>query len=182
MFGLGCITYEIVTGHKLFSSDWTVLKYVQDGLPLYPTRWPPSGPGSRLLQLGELTSTLVTVNHIARPGAKATGRQLRFIRRGEPDIEESDGTDDEDSNVESDLTIDTTSNPVLQPSLRLSAAPKKPSLSNLALGNSGTRKRTFEELRKKGLEYIRRSIQYTLLEGKEPGENVFRTLSTYLIS
>lgn len=74
------------------------------------------------------------------------------------------------------------SNPVLQPSLRLSAAPKKPSLSNLALGNSGTRKRTLEELRKKGLEYIRRSIQYTLLEDKEPGEDVSRTLSTCLIS
>jgi serine/threonine protein kinase len=143
MFSLGCITYEIVTGQKLFSSDWAVLEYVRDDIPLYPKRWPPCSTGTRLLQLGELTSTLLTVDHMSRLGAKATGRQLGFIRRGEgePDFEEPYSTDDDNSDVGSDPTTAFVSNPVLQPSLRLSGSPKKRQL-NTDLGRS-RKKRAF---------------------------------------
>jgi serine/threonine protein kinase len=124
MFALGCITYEIVTGRKLFSSDWAMQEYVRNGHPLYPTRWPPCGPGTRLLQLGQLTSTLVTVDHISRPSAKVTTRKLGAIRNGEPHLEEPDSDDNDESDIEGHLSTSVIFRPVLQPSLRLNGTPK----------------------------------------------------------
>jgi serine/threonine protein kinase len=175
MFALGCITYEIVTGQKLFSSDWAVLEYLQTDIPLYPTRWPPCSPGTRLLQLGEVTSKLVTVDHTARFGTKATARQLRFIRRGsELDIEDP-ASHTEDSDVESDPT-ETVSNPILQPSLRSSSNPRKRQLST-DYGKS-LKKRAVsrdEEIRKNEIMNMRHRIQKVLLDpsGKEAEQHVY---------
>jgi serine/threonine protein kinase len=180
MFSLGCITYEIVTGQKLFSSDWAVLEYVRDDIPLYPTRWPPCSTGTRLLQLGELASALLSVDHMSRLGAKATGRQLGFIRRGEPHFEEPDSTDDDDSDVESDPTTAFVSNPILQPSLRFSGSPQKRRL-NTDLGSSRKKRALSPDEdplsnRKKALMYIRHRIQKVLLASdKEPEKDVSRT-------
>jgi serine/threonine protein kinase len=58
IFAVGCISYEIVMGQKPFRCDWAVQEYVREGVPLYTTKWPPCKAGTRLLQLGELTSIL----------------------------------------------------------------------------------------------------------------------------
>jgi serine/threonine protein kinase len=116
MFAVGCISYEIVTGQKLFPSDWAVHQFVGDGLPLYPTKWPPAKIGTRLHQLGELTSKLLAADPGSRPGAKATGQQLLLIRRGDQELEEPEPTQDDDSDYE--LAEVVPLKPVVQPSLR----------------------------------------------------------------
>jgi HECT-domain (ubiquitin-transferase) len=107
-------------GQKPFRCDWAVQEYVREGVPLYPTKWPPCKAGTRLLQLGELTSILLAADPKSRPGAKATADRLRRIRRGDQESEESDPAEDVDDLEPSNLNDETTalaSNPVVQPSL-----------------------------------------------------------------
>jgi len=80
VFALGCIVFEIITGQKLFSSDWAVHEYAQKGSPIIPEQWPVATPGSRLYDLGQLTSTLLSIEPTRRPGAVEIRRQLRLIR------------------------------------------------------------------------------------------------------
>jgi len=62
IFALGCIIFEIITTKRLFSGDWEVQEYAQKGYPIFPDRWPVVTQGSRLHDLGQLTSTLLSVN------------------------------------------------------------------------------------------------------------------------
>jgi len=142
IFALGCISYEIVTGQKLFSSDWAVQEYVRKGVTLYPTRWPACNPGTRLLHLGELTSTLLAVDPMARSGAKAAGWHLRLIRDGNGEIGESNLTNDhfDDCELGGDpSTTETVSSPVLQPSLRVGGLGKNHASLNEAGGPNKNR-------------------------------------------
>jgi len=139
IFALGCISYEIVTGQKLFSSDWAVQEYVRKGVTLYPTRWPPCNPGTRLLHLGELTSTLLAADPMARFGAKATGRRLQLIRDGNEEIDESSLTNDDFDDCElggGPRTTEIVSSPVLQPSLRVGGLGTKRASLNEAGGSN----------------------------------------------
>jgi len=156
-FALGCITYEIVTGQKLFDSDWAVLEYVREGIPLYPTKWPPCQTGTRLLQLGELTSMLLAADPKLRLGAKATAQQLRLIRDGEQESEVSyPPEDDDEGELKTDHnTTASLSNPVVQPSLRKIGVGKKRVLDSkverpskkgplVSLGNNGKNEHSSE--------------------------------------
>jgi serine/threonine protein kinase len=88
MFALGCIVFKVITGQMLFSSDWAVGQYANTGI--LPEHWPPSAPGSKLKDLGILMESLLAVDAIQRPGAKATLRELARIR-GDPESETSEG-------------------------------------------------------------------------------------------
>jgi serine/threonine protein kinase len=126
-FALGCITYEIVTGRKLFDSDWAVQEYSREGVPVYPTKWPPCKPGTRLLQLGEFTSRQLAVEPMSRLNARSAARHLQVIRGGE---QESDPITEEDDDYDCSLGHDTNTtalayNPVVQPSLRVDGVGKK---------------------------------------------------------
>ena len=81
IFGLGCIIFEIITTQQLFSGDWEVLEYAQKGNPIFPDRWPVSTQGSRLHDLGQLTSTLLSAEPRERPGAAEALRQLLRLRK-----------------------------------------------------------------------------------------------------
>lgn len=82
MFALGCIIYEILTGRKLFESDWSVLEYWQSATSIFPDLWPPCFPQSRAYGLGMLTSSLLTNEATRRPGANQTKRYLQNIGQG----------------------------------------------------------------------------------------------------
>jgi len=81
IFGLGCIIFEIITTQRLFSGDWEVLEYAQKGNPIFPDRWPVATQGSRLHDLGQLTSTLLSAEPRERPGAAEALRQLLRLRK-----------------------------------------------------------------------------------------------------
>jgi serine/threonine protein kinase len=116
IFALGCIAYEIVTGQKLFDSDWDVIEYAQKGIPLYPAKWPPCKSDTRLRQLGEFTSTLIGADPTLRLSAKATAQELTLIRRGNQENKESDDSEDDDDDCEPAAAV--RFEPVVQPSLR----------------------------------------------------------------
>lgn len=130
LFALGCISYELVSGHKLFLNDLAVLEYFQKQSPVFPDKWPPNHGRILLRQLAKLTSTLLSVNPKSRPGTAATILQLRFIRFG---IKES-GTDptngDDGLEVKIDDVIQLSSTvPVPRPSLQITPSRKKRSPS-----------------------------------------------------
>jgi serine/threonine protein kinase len=140
IFALGCISYEIVTGQRLFRSDWAVHKYVEEGSPLYPKKWPPCQSGTRLLQLGELTSALLAADPMSRISAKATAQQLRRIRCGEEESEESELADDHDDFQlgSDDNMTERLSNPVVQPSLRVGGVRRPDQKRSNFTGGQGT--------------------------------------------
>ena len=77
IFALGCIIFEIITSQKLFSSDWEVGEYTRKGDSIFPERWSFATPGSRLYNLGHLTSTMLSIDPTQRPNAAEIRRQLR---------------------------------------------------------------------------------------------------------
>ena len=82
MFALGCILYEITTGHKLFPNDWNIREYALKGEPIFPASWPTCVPGSRLYSLGELAQSLLEIDPFKRPSALRTEEALKLIRQG----------------------------------------------------------------------------------------------------
>jgi hypothetical protein len=54
---------------QLFPNDWAVNRYAQMGNPIFPDNWPAATEGSRLHTLGQLTSTLLSVEPRGRPSA-----------------------------------------------------------------------------------------------------------------
>ena len=122
IFGLGCIIFEIITTKRLFSGDWEVQEYAQKGNPIFPDRWPIATQGSRLYDLGQLTSTLLSVEPRERPGAAEALRQLLRLRTrsGSSEVNadptsEDDFFDVENSDVDAPAT---TGNPTIQLALR----------------------------------------------------------------
>jgi serine/threonine protein kinase len=77
IFALGCIIFELVTGQRLFSTDWAVLEHARSKKSIFPEQWPPAIPGSLLYRLGHLTSTLLIIEPMERPGASNVLQQLR---------------------------------------------------------------------------------------------------------
>src|SRR5579871_6842073 len=69
IFALGCIIFEIITGQKLFASDWEVLQYAEGSKCVFPDLWPSAASGSRLYMLRRLASTLLEIDPMSRPGA-----------------------------------------------------------------------------------------------------------------
>ena len=82
IFALGSIIYEILTGRKLFSSDWSILWRWEIGNAIFPELWPPFIPETRLHWLGMPTSSLLDNDAKVRPGAKQTKQYLHNIRVG----------------------------------------------------------------------------------------------------
>ena len=122
IFALGCIIFEIITSEKLFSSDWKVQEYGEKGNSIFPERWSFATSGSRLYELGHLTSTMLSIDPTQRPNAAEIRRQLRqfHIRPGSPEAN-ADVRDDDDFFVLPDsntLAPTATANPTVQPGLR----------------------------------------------------------------
>jgi hypothetical protein len=117
MFGLGCITYEIITGQKLFSSDWKVQQYAQQGLSIFPERWPPCPLGSRLYGIGDLAWLLLSVNPKERPSAVVTATKVRQIRFGR-DESENNPLHQDFEDFEDMHPVVPQAKPTLQPGLR----------------------------------------------------------------
>jgi serine/threonine protein kinase len=122
IFGLGCIIFEIITTQRLFSGDWEVHEYAQKGNPIFPHRWPVATQGSRLYDLGQLTSTLLSAEPRERPGAAEALRQLLRLRTRSGSSEanagptsEDDFFDVENSDVDAPAT---TENPTIHSALR----------------------------------------------------------------
>jgi serine/threonine protein kinase len=84
IFALGCIIFEIITGQKLFPTDWAVLQYALEARSIFPDRWPTAAPGSRLYMLGKLASTLLEIDPTLRPGAEETRKRLRNMMGLDP--------------------------------------------------------------------------------------------------
>jgi serine/threonine protein kinase len=83
IFALGCIIYEILTGRKLFPTDWSVLQHWEaGGSNLIPKSWPRCPPGTRLYSLGMLTSRMLDNDSAMRPAASQIKCYLRNIRIG----------------------------------------------------------------------------------------------------
>jgi serine/threonine protein kinase len=92
MFALGCILYEVTTGHKLFPDDWNIREYALKGESIFPASWPSCVPGSRLYSLGELAQSLLDIDPFKRPSALRTGEVLELIRQGRiPELRKLDG-------------------------------------------------------------------------------------------
>jgi serine/threonine protein kinase len=94
IFAIGCIIFEMLTGEKLFESDWAVLQYAQSGLSILTNRWPSSLPETRLYLLGQLTASLVARDPSSRPGAKRTKHCLEMVRTGVDSADESVSEDE----------------------------------------------------------------------------------------
>jgi serine/threonine protein kinase len=122
IFALGCIIFEIVTSRRLFSSDWAVQEYAQKRDPIFPDQWPAASQGSRLYDLGQLTSTLLSVEPRERPGAAELLQLLLRLRTplATPNAEDDPIYDDDFFDLEnSDLFEPATAgNPTILPALR----------------------------------------------------------------
>ena len=81
MFALGCIVYEVVTAHKLFSGDVAVWEYATRHDPYIPRKWPAYVLGSSWHLLGRLALELVETDPSKRPGATEVSMKLEKIRR-----------------------------------------------------------------------------------------------------
>ena len=80
IFALGCIIYEIITGSKLFQSDWAVCEYSLQGH--LAMMWPHSDQGSVLGSLGTLVSSMLEKDPFERPNALRAKERLLSIRDG----------------------------------------------------------------------------------------------------
>jgi len=122
IFALGCIIFEIITTKQLFSGDWEVHDYAQTGIPIFPDRWPVATQGSRLHDLGKLTSTFLSVEPRERPGAAEALRQLLRLRtRSDSSKANADPTSEDDFFDVENSGVDapaTTGNPTVQSALR----------------------------------------------------------------
>jgi len=121
IFALGCIIFEIITTERLFSGDWEVAEYAQKGNPIFPDRWPVATQGSRLYDLGQLTSTLLSVEPRERPGAAEALQELLRLQTRSDFSENADPTAEDDFfDVEnSDMNAPSiTGNPSIQLGLR----------------------------------------------------------------
>jgi WD domain, G-beta repeat len=123
IFALGCIIFEIMTSRRLFSGDWAVHEYAQKGTPILLDQWPLASPGSRLHELRQLTSTLLSIEPRERPGAsEVRERLLRLQTRAvtsegnEIAIPDDDFFDLEQSDPLEELA--TTDNPDIQSALQ----------------------------------------------------------------
>lgn len=93
IFALGCILYEITTGHKLFPDHWNIRECALKGEPIFPASWPSCVPGSRLYSLGELAQSLLEIDPFKRPSALRTEEALELIRQGRvPEHRKLDGS------------------------------------------------------------------------------------------
>ena len=81
MFAFGCIIYEVVTAHKLFSGDVAVWEYATKGHPLVPRMWPDCDLGSSLHSLGRVASELLEIEPSKRPNATEVAKQVEIILR-----------------------------------------------------------------------------------------------------
>ena len=122
IFALGCIIFEIITTQRLFAGDWAVQEYVLKGTPIFPDRWPVASPGSRLRDLGQLTSTLLSIEPRDRPGASELLQELCRLRTPSAAVEANDDAtrDDDFFDLENSDTLEpvTIGNPTLQSGLR----------------------------------------------------------------
>jgi hypothetical protein len=80
IFAFGCIIYEVVTAHKLFSGDMAVWEYAIKGDPLVARRWPDCDLGSSVHSLGRVASALLEIDPSKRPSATKVARLLEIIR------------------------------------------------------------------------------------------------------
>jgi len=132
IFALGCINYEIITGRPLFTSDWAVQRYAETGISIFPDQWPPCAPGSRLHDIGELTSSMLSADPALRPGAVTTLRKLQRIRHGTAEeAEEMNSSDDQWLDGFSPSPPPSSMVPQLQSGLRLPKQSEPSSLTGL---------------------------------------------------
>jgi serine/threonine protein kinase len=88
IFGLGCIIFEVVVGHKLFFSDWAIKTYADAKKALFPDKWPVAQKGSQLYDLGQLTSDLLSVEPRSRPCSVQSRRRLRTLGTESNDLQD----------------------------------------------------------------------------------------------
>lgn len=122
IFALGCIIVEIISTRKLFCGDGAVHSYAQKGKPIFPDQWPATTPGSRLHDLGELTSTLLSVEPRERPGATEILNQLLRLQKTSHSLEANGDPNNADDFFELEnsdtLDVPNASNPTIPSGLR----------------------------------------------------------------
>jgi serine/threonine protein kinase len=97
IFALGCIMYEVITGRKLFESDWNIHEYsTGERKSILPGPWPPVPRESVSYKLGELAEMLVSAYEGDRPSAEEVVKNLGKIWR--ENIHSSGGGFDDSSN------------------------------------------------------------------------------------
>jgi serine/threonine protein kinase len=88
IFAVGCIIYEIVTGQKLFFADFATQEYsskARFGHNIWPKSPRRGADTDRLHLLEKLVSTMLEIEPLKRPNARATREELLLIRRGRSD-------------------------------------------------------------------------------------------------
>ena len=72
IFALGCISYEIVTGQKLFWDDLAIINYASNGSLGSTILWPSTGgrTTSQLLSLEILVASMLELDPFKRPNAR----------------------------------------------------------------------------------------------------------------
>jgi eukaryotic-like serine/threonine-protein kinase len=78
IFALGCITFELTTGEKLFPTDYATIQYGSNSSSI---PWPTAELGTRLDSLRKLAKEMLAINPPMRPGASMVQRRLHAIRR-----------------------------------------------------------------------------------------------------
>lgn len=78
IFALGCISYEIVTGQKLFWDDLAISNYASNGSLGSTILWPSTGgrTTAQLLSLEILVASMLELDPFKRPNARDT--QIRI--------------------------------------------------------------------------------------------------------